>query len=58
MPAQPTTWYFPTPDPNVVIACDYNAAEKQYNLNCRQVALQDVPNHVASAIQQSYHAQT
>jgi hypothetical protein len=33
----PATWYFPTPDPKIVLACDYNPLEKRYNRNCREI---------------------
>ena len=49
----PPTWYFPTPDPDVVMACDYNPADRQYNLNCRPMRIRDVPRHVVTAINKS-----
>lgn len=51
--APPPTWYFPTADPNIVIACDYNPDEGQYNRNCREVRLKDVPKPVSTAINKS-----
>ncbi|MBL1256355.1 hypothetical protein [Methylocystis sp. Sn-Cys] len=47
---RPSTWYFPSPNANTVIACDWNAAENRYNLNCREIPITDVPRHVAEAI--------
>src|SRR5258708_32084782 len=43
-PGLPPVWYFPTDDPDWVVACDYNAREQQYNLNCRRMRLADIPN--------------
>jgi hypothetical protein len=44
--APPSTWYFPTEDDNYVVACDYNAAEGRYNLNCRTMHVNDIPKRV------------
>ena len=38
----PSTWLFPTEDPEWVEACDYNPQEQQYNLNCRRVRIGDI----------------
>jgi hypothetical protein len=37
--ARPVTPFmcFHTPDKNVFIKCDWNAVERRFNLNCRQV---------------------
>ena len=40
----PSTRYFPTPDPNVVIACDYNPDDQQYS-NYRPMRLEDISEH-------------
>jgi hypothetical protein len=45
--SRPKTWYFPTPDPDVVIACDYNAAEDRYDNNCRTMKVGNVSDRVA-----------
>ena len=49
----PDIWYFPTPDPDVVMACEWNAAEGQYNQKCYPVRKEEVPSHIAAAIKQS-----
>lgn len=33
---KPPVWYFPTEDPEWVIACDLNPATSNYDLNCRR----------------------
>ena len=50
MPSPPPTWYFPTPDPNVVRACDWNPNTQQYDQNCRDISIDQVPQHVSDAI--------
>ena len=41
---QPTR-FFLTGDPMVIIACDYNPDDQEYNLNCREIRLQDATVH-------------
>lgn len=53
MPNPPPTWYFPTEDPNWVLAYDYNPVTRRYDLNERRMPRADVPDHVTTAIDQS-----
>ena len=41
----PPSRAFPSPYPNMVIVCDYNPDDQQYNLNCREVPLAAVTGH-------------
>lgn len=43
----PKYWYFPTSDPNVVIRCEFNSVDNQYNKNCTPINISDVPQRVA-----------
>ncbi len=47
----PPTWYFPTQDPEVVIACDYNPAAQRYDLNTRRIRIADLPEQIRIAIE-------
>lgn len=48
MPAEkPQYWYFPTPDPDVVIRCEYNADDDRYSKNCTSVNVSTLPPRVA-----------
>lgn len=44
---KPKFWYFPTPDPNVVIRCEYNASDDRYNMNCKTMKIPQLPNRIA-----------
>ena len=46
MPSRSRTRVFSTSDPNVVIVCDYNPDNGQYNLNCRRMRREDAPRHI------------
>jgi hypothetical protein len=43
MDAEPVARFmcFRTPDNDVFIKCDWNPAEKRFNLNCRQVGIDE-----------------
>lgn len=45
----PPVWYFPSPDPDYVIACKYNAVQKVYNVDCRPVRKSEMSKNVKSA---------
>jgi len=45
----PPSRAFPSPDPNMVIICDYNPDDQQYNLNCREVPLAAATRHAIQA---------
>lgn len=48
MPSQkPKIWYFPTPEPEWVIACEYNASDDRYNKNCKKIKVANIPDRVA-----------
>lgn len=51
--AMPPTWFFPTPDPNIFIACDYNELEERYNRNCRKVTRAHMPKGLASEVKRA-----
>jgi hypothetical protein len=48
--SRPPTWYFPTGDPGMVMACDWNEDDKQYDKNCREIP---APQHISAAIKKS-----
>ncbi|SEF11046.1 hypothetical protein SAMN05444161_8517 [Rhizobiales bacterium GAS191] len=49
----PPKWYFPTPDPNEVMVCDWNPISKRYNLHCEVIQRPAVPSHIMTAIRKS-----
>ena len=51
--APPPIWYFPTEDPNYVIACEWNPVDKAYNRNCRTIPRPRAPAHIQTAIRKS-----
>ncbi len=40
-------WYFPTPDEDIVLRCEFNAADGQYNKNCKKIKISAVHQRVA-----------
>lgn len=46
----PLTWYFPTSDPQIVRACDFNTHDGEYNLNCRTLPIDEMPKVVLTAM--------
>ena len=49
----PPTWYFPTGDEGMVMACDWNNDDKQYDKNCREIPMPKAPQHISTAIKTS-----
>jgi hypothetical protein len=49
----PPVWYFPTEDPNYVIACEWNPVDRAYNRNCRTIPRPQAPAHIQTAIRKS-----
>jgi hypothetical protein len=56
--ALPRTDYFPTEDPDVFIACDYNPNTGAYDLNCRMISREQVPKEYLSNVTKGHRSGT
>lgn len=47
---RPSSWFFPTEDPDIFLLCDWNAREKAYNSNCREIRREQLSNYIGKSL--------
>ena len=47
--ARPSIWHFPTSDPDVALACAWNAKTERYDTDCKLVRIDDIAKPIRAS---------